>query len=962
MLIFVGVFRDMDVNWRLSSVHVTGTPFAKKLAKCLWYLDAHHGKFTSRGIRFPSRFAQFQGYNDYKRKKEKEPRLSSEELKHHIDELSGMLLQPWFSGTKFNSLRSDVEELVESMKKYMEYLTTQTDRIKAHQSSTDPTPQEDKASLTTLPATIEPIPPAYNEVAKKLEEESLYSPVYLNELAPRDRYLRRKWVSNIKLPMKVMLYKFMYGNHLGTLLFCWKVPDVVDESKVGRIFSELTRKTNTYSTRAVRGDFLNKYHGIAKIPKMILRNIYRTLVQDCSAETTVDSRVAKAILDFDDADIVLDLRKTNGRPNSGAFEQFWQELDAYFNELTLCVDDRRHGDVLHMPIAVSIRDLRETIIKKLEEKHPESVPAVPSCEWLRLQMWPSNTYSHQAIKYTGRFKVKYAVQIRQQRKDHPDIHYVNALQLYTKHFAVKYSDCTAYVSVDDKAIIPVGEPDCHVSTGVRGHNRSLVPLEGPQVQALDHDFHVQGIVPSVSFFINIPENPTESFYRGQAFVTNKDKATRPSSPLRHAAELSDLVRIHYSENGSTATKPIMVVISDGGPDHRVTFGSVQVASLTLFMSLNLDMLVCMRTCPYQSWRNVAERVMSTLNLALQNVSLARASMPHRFEQQLKNKNTLCDVRQAIKDIPDLGDALRDSMSVPMKTVGERFQRMEIKEKPIKLGVPASDSQMTEQFKHVLEIDPSLSEEHLTKKDLDKATSLKNFMKAHCHVSAYMFQVKKCSEPSCTYCIKHPIQLEPDRFSQLNFVPLPLLDSSGDHYQSFSDLYGKPLSNKDRPSRVATPTDEQVALDRERKSLLVAGKVRMTISCDECKKPRCIYAQSVLTGDQRKMLEDIKDSRVYTCGSDLFPNNTHCDQAIVVRQALVCNTPMESQYYSAILVKFPRVCYHCGLGEESLVENDYIQDLQKCYAVVLPICFLCLDDGKKPHCKKPNNLAKRQKLS
>lgn len=35
------------------------------------------------------------------------------------------------------------------------------------------------------------------------------------------------------------------------------------------------------------------------------------------------------------------------------------------------------------------------------------------------------------------------------------------------------------VSVDD---IPVDEP-----TGVRGHNRSLVPVDGPQ---LHHDFHL----------------------------------------------------------------------------------------------------------------------------------------------------------------------------------------------------------------------------------------------------------------------------------------------------------------------------------------------------------------------------------------------------------------------------------------------------------------------------------------
>ena len=84
------------------------------------------------------------------------------------------------------------------------------------------------------------------------------------------------------------------------------------------------------------------------------------------------------------------------------------------------------------------------------------------------------------------------------------------------------------MSVDDKAIVPVGECNAPLSTGVRGHNCSLVPSERPQVEALDHDFHLHGIVPSVAFCVNIPDNENE-FYTGQPFVTNKNKVTQPCS-------------------------------------------------------------------------------------------------------------------------------------------------------------------------------------------------------------------------------------------------------------------------------------------------------------------------------------------------------------------------------------------------------------------------------------------------
>ena len=91
------------------------------------------------------------------------------------------------------------------------------------------------------------------------------------------------------------------------------------------------------------------------------------------------------------------------------------------------------------------------------------------------------------------------------------------------------------LSLDDKAITPVGEPDNSISTGIRGHHRSLVTVGGPTLAALDHDFHLFGIVPSVSLVIEIPDSPNDSFFTGQPFVSSKDKITQPSFPYRHSA-------------------------------------------------------------------------------------------------------------------------------------------------------------------------------------------------------------------------------------------------------------------------------------------------------------------------------------------------------------------------------------------------------------------------------------------
>ena len=43
------------------------------------------------------------------------------------------------------------------------------------------------------------------------------------------------------------------------------------------------------------------------------------------------------------------------------------------------------------------------------------------------------------------------------------------------------------ISADDKAIIPVGELDLPISTGVRGHIQALVPAHGSSLEASNHN-------------------------------------------------------------------------------------------------------------------------------------------------------------------------------------------------------------------------------------------------------------------------------------------------------------------------------------------------------------------------------------------------------------------------------------------------------------------------------------------
>lgn len=59
---------------------------------------------------------------------------------------------------------------------------------------------------------------------------------------------------------------------------------------------------------------------------------------------------------MEDPDIVVDLRYHNGRDKS-KFDVFWQHCERFLNEdISVAVDDCRHGQITHLARAISFRD------------------------------------------------------------------------------------------------------------------------------------------------------------------------------------------------------------------------------------------------------------------------------------------------------------------------------------------------------------------------------------------------------------------------------------------------------------------------------------------------------------------------------------------------------------------------------------------------------------------------------
>ena len=327
-------------------------------------------------------------------------------------------------------------------------------------------------------------------------------------------------------------------------------------------------------------------------------------------EAEVDERM-RLLIDMEDPDIVIDLRHHNHGAES-KYDVFWAECEQFLNEdIGLAVDDRRHGEITHLARAISVRDLRDQVTSQLALG-----TNIPSIEWIRLQFWPKSS-SLASLQHTGRFKVRYMVQQQQFRRNHVDAHYAAAIFRYMREYALMIKDYCLFLCLDDKHRIKVGEPRFPVATAERGR-RVLVANEERLVVG-DHDFTTFGIIPSVILLVDIPEAISESWYAGQVFVGLKDSAFEPSSPIRHMTELYDILRV----NNLAYNSSVLFIYTDGGPDHRLTYISVQVSLICLFLKLDLDYLCAGRTAPYHSWRNPVERIMAIVNLGLQSIGIAR---------------------------------------------------------------------------------------------------------------------------------------------------------------------------------------------------------------------------------------------------------------------------------------------------------------------------------------------------
>ena len=473
----------------------------------------------------------------------------------------------------------------------------------------------------------------------------------------------RKKLSEGEKKLVFHIYGQLNSHKNPICIFVWRVPIIHGKNHVGHVAKaivECQEMAQKYMGReAVRNSnaVLDRITEVPVGARDALRNYL--FAGDPNLDKTIADEYVQYVMDQAaghpiDESLFVDGRKNNSRGglgiNSTIYEHFWNACKEVL--LPNCAtEERRHSDTIYASGAHSIPNLvtlaTELLQKKVDDGTFHELPPIPCTEWVRLQFVPNRADNAAAAKFTGRLEAKRAVQTRTLRKEHIDQHWVNAMTRYYLDWMVelkKTYDGVEFFGQDDKAKIAVGDKVA-VSTGVRANNKGIVAV-GEVLPALDHDFHVANIICSSTLRCNIPGEVSGSFFIGdddgigQIFVTVRDAVFDPSNIFDHCAQLIDTLR--KKELNPT----VLILQTDGGPDHSMKRVAVQLALYATFRELDVDHFVVLRCAPNGSARNKVERSMSVLNLACAHVAMRRGDMAPWAEQKVANASSM----QAIRDV------------------------------------------------------------------------------------------------------------------------------------------------------------------------------------------------------------------------------------------------------------------------------------------------------------------------
>lgn len=274
-----------------------------------------------------------------------------------------------------------------------------------------------------------------------------------------------------------------------------------------------------------------------------------------------------------------------------------------------------------------------------------------------LRLLPRNYLTTEGARHITTVPVKLVKAANNLRKEHTDAHFAASTIVYLKDLAVLMgSQCTFFLSQDDKARIPLGLPAASKQAPL------LMHLEY-RIQLPDHDWVVADrhkLIPSVYAGCVIKDGRVT--YSGPTSIFIRSGKHDSSSAATHAADFNALLSLDsfkdVARSNAGAVKPIVIITVDGGPDENPRYPKTLNAAYKLFTEHSLDALFIACHAPGHSAYNAVERRMAPLSRDLSGLIL-----PHdHFGSHLDRRGRTTDADLEKANFKKAGEILAEVWS------------------------------------------------------------------------------------------------------------------------------------------------------------------------------------------------------------------------------------------------------------------------------------------------------------
>lgn len=132
----ISFLKEKNCKWRGSEVSSAGNSLVTALTDTLWVIDGHHHVISNQGHKIPPVFSRFVGYNKpelSKHRKRQSSNMSGTVLQSLSSHLFHCLQGGYWHRCNWVHMKTDVEQLAQTLSKYTDYLEASRKKTKLNQ-------------------------------------------------------------------------------------------------------------------------------------------------------------------------------------------------------------------------------------------------------------------------------------------------------------------------------------------------------------------------------------------------------------------------------------------------------------------------------------------------------------------------------------------------------------------------------------------------------------------------------------------------------------------------------------------------------------------------------------------------------------------------------------------------------------------------------------------------------------